>query len=70
VQDPPADQRRVRDEPVAVEAQRVHAAEGVLVVGVGEVVAEGGVAEGADGRQVGDLQLGRMTNQDVLHAMS
>ena len=62
------------DEPVAFEAKRVDAAEGVLPVVVPEVaakiIAEGRVAQGADRTETVVVQLGRVTNQDVLHAMS
>ena len=34
------------------------------------IIAERLVAEGADGSELGVVELGRMTNQDVLHAMS
>ena len=49
VQEPPCDQRTVCDQPLALEAERVHAAERMLPVGVGEVVAEGGIAQTARG---------------------
>ena len=68
--EPPRDQGGVRDQPVAREAQRVHAAEGVLPVVVAEIALKCLVAEGTDGRELGVVELGRMTNQDVLHAMS
>jgi hypothetical protein len=44
---------------------------GRMPSGVSAAVGPGrGVAEGADDGQVGGFELGRMTNQDVLHAMS
>ena len=70
VQDPPRDEGRVRDQPVALEAQRVHAAEGVLPVGVAEIPLESLVAECPHRCERGVVELGRMTNPDVLHAMS
>ena len=42
----------------------------VLPVGVAEIAVESRVAEGPDGRERGVVELGRMTNLDVLHTMS
>ena len=70
VQEPPRDEGRVRDQPVALEAQRMCSTQCVLPVGVAEIAVESRVAEGPDGRERGVVELGRMTNLDVLHAMS
>jgi hypothetical protein len=60
----------VCDQPVALEAERMDTAERMLPVGVGEVVAEGGVAEATRGGQRRIVQLGRVIDQDVLNAVS
>ena len=51
-------------------APSVDAAKRMLPVGVGEVVAEGGVAEAPRGEQRRIVQLGGVMDQNVLHAVS